>query len=450
MYKLSIIFVIVATIVAVSLSVETDVWELAACNMNSTQVYGTIYIGLTDAEQPTYSVWVNLKGPTGSNILIDKSNHAITVHDRGDLSITGPVYSDGKTFGCDEPNTFPGFLGDWESTTTGINAHKEFTQIVLNGAKSLVGRVLSIYSTHSSCISDTTPPPAPGAPPPALPPTLPLPKDIIGSCVIGIANVNSTTLPDDVKIALPDDGKNTTLAFASTNNAHCNPANAATSAVCYLSATYNLYTYVTGYITLTLSKDKTTMTYIAIVNGLNNSIAHGIHIHTFGDLSDVAGSSTGGHWKNITQVHALPENNNREYGDLGNMCVFGKENVTYYNYTTSYSGTFTTANNVIGRSIVIHAIRDSGDSSDLGARLAQCVIGLGSEDSTPIKFNDVVSGNFTDEPLCTPPPVPTPTPNATQPTPTPSNGTTTSSANSLNPSNINIIVIIALLSFVFF
>eukprot|EP01133_Synstelium_polycarpum_P007400 gene7400-8651_t len=420
MYKLSIIFVIIATLVAGSFADEptSAPWELAICTIaNGEMLNGTIYIGLTDSKTPAYTVWVNL---TGSAIPQDGS-YAIAVHETGDLSFPGSIYqgSGSGEFQCAQPTGLSGALGNWGSTVSGIVSNTVFQeQFVLNGAESLVGRVLAVYSSAYICEGEKGD---------SVPPS----TDIIGSCVIGNANV-MYPLADEIKVFLPNKGVNMTAAIATTNNAHNNPDNVVTSAVCYLAATGSLASNVTGYVTLTLSEDQKSITYLSHVSGLNTSIAHGINIHTYGDIHDITGYSAAGHWKLSTQIHALPENPDRELGDLGNMCVYDKENVMYYNYTTNHSGTFTSINNVIGKTIIVHAIRDYGNGSDMGARLSQCVIGIASIKTVPITFTpELYTGNFTDEPFCpvtTPAPSTTTTTSSTTTTTTPTTTTTSTTS----------------------
>eukprot|EP01133_Synstelium_polycarpum_P012643 gene12643-14851_t len=427
MNKIAILFAI-ATIVSCTIAAEADpAWELAGCAFTGPVVSGAVYIGLTNAAKKEYTVWSNL---TGSGINTAGS-HAFAVLQYGDLNATGKIFA-GPTevFTCSPPS-FIGDLGNWESTVSGIDSKKTFTNFALNGANSLVGRVLAIYSTPSTC-----------APPAAKVGDTPAdPANIIAKCVVGKINANST-LPKDVLTALPTAYSGTVSPAQATGNAaHNNPNNAAkTTAVCYLTSTgAPTFGDVNGTVTLTLNADNS-ITYLATVKGLDTSKAHGIHIHGFGDLRVTLGSSTGGHWKSGAQTHALPENNTRELGDLGNICVTDSQGTMYYNYTTSYSGSFSTIDNALGRAIVVHAIRDYGNATDLGARLSQCVVGLGNvEAPATITFNPNIVGKFEDEPIC---PVATPSP-----TPTASEGTTTSTATITVVSSI-ILVAITLLSLI--
>jgi superoxide dismutase, Cu-Zn family len=109
---------------------------------------------------------------------------------------------------------------------------------------------------------------------------------------------------------------------------------------------------------------------------------HGIHIHQFGNLSDGC-TSAGAHFNPLNQNHGGPDSTVRHVGDLGNIESNGVATpavINTYDHLVTLSGT----NNVIGRSVVIHADPDDlglgGQSDSLttghaGARVACGVIG---------------------------------------------------------------------------
>eukprot|EP01133_Synstelium_polycarpum_P002659 gene2659-3067_t len=308
-------------------------------------------IGLTDSAKKEYTIWADLKG-TG---VISAGTLTIAALTYGDIQSPGDIFM------------------------------KTFSHFVLNGEDSLVGSVLAVYSIATTCGSGKGE---------FLPPV----TKIIGSCVVGKINANFS-VPNEVKTALLTDylNRGVTGQEAAGNDAHNNPNNAAgTAAICYLNPTVG--NTVNGTVTLTLNADKT-VTYLANVSGLNSSIAHGVHIHGYGDLRSVSGTSVGSHWKQGSQIHALPENATREMGDLGNMCVADSTGVMYYNY---HSGSFSTIDNALGRAIIVPNIRDHGGASDLGVPLSQCIIGLSGPTTAKITFDSNISGNFIDEPKITP------------------------------------------------
>ena len=86
---------------------------------------------------------------------------------------------------------------------------------------------------------------------------------------------------------------------------------------------------------------------------------HGIHIHEFGNLSDGC-NSAGAHFNPNKQNHGGPDADVRHVGDLGNIESNGPKETAVIN-TYDHLITLSGANNVIGRSVVIHA-----DPDDLG------------------------------------------------------------------------------------
>jgi len=118
---------------------------------------------------------------------------------------------------------------------------------------------------------------------------------------------------------------------------------------------------------------------------------HGIHIHTWGDLSSASGSAAGSHWdpKN-TAHHAWPHHLPRHRGDLGNIASYDNTGVAYYyeefNSDTELSVLGIETESVIGRAMILHAKPDDGCTQPVGEagdRLAQCVIGYADFDELP-------------------------------------------------------------------
>ncbi|XP_066146563.1 uncharacterized protein Sod1 [Euwallacea fornicatus] len=111
---------------------------------------------------------------------------------------------------------------------------------------------------------------------------------------------------------------------------------------------------------------------------------HGFHIHEFGDNTNGC-MSAGPHFNPGKNEHGGPTDTERHVGDLGNVEA-NAEGVAKVNITDkqiSLSG----ANNIIGRTIVIHADPDdlgkgghelSKTTGNAGGRLACAVIGLAS------------------------------------------------------------------------
>lgn len=115
---------------------------------------------------------------------------------------------------------------------------------------------------------------------------------------------------------------------------------------------------------------------MVVISGLSSG-KHGFHIHEFGDLSKQNGKSAGGHFNPLGHSHAGREHVVRHVGDLGNLDVnkSGKTLVTFIDKKIKLNGT----NNIIGRSVIIHAGHDdfsSQPSGNSGERIAGGIIGI--------------------------------------------------------------------------
>jgi Cu-Zn family superoxide dismutase len=97
-----------------------------------------------------------------------------------------------------------------------------------------------------------------------------------------------------------------------------------------------------------------------VVSGFKPSSSHGMHVHTFGDISDVAGASrTGMHFLFPGQLHGLVGNSSRHTGDLGNI-VADQNGVSAFNIlvpldlSPERALTLLAANgSAIGRSVIV-------------------------------------------------------------------------------------------------
>lgn len=112
---------------------------------------------------------------------------------------------------------------------------------------------------------------------------------------------------------------------------------------------------------------------------------HGFHIHTFGDLRDPSGASTGPHFtnpRNEQLPHGLQTDRFRHWGDLGN--IRAHENGSAHLALTDRIARIPA---IVGRAITVHAGPDKGSkfqpSGDAGSRIGFCVIGIANTDSFP-------------------------------------------------------------------
>ena len=116
---------------------------------------------------------------------------------------------------------------------------------------------------------------------------------------------------------------------------------------------------------------------IADIEGLSVG-EHGFHIHEFGDISKLDGTSAGGHFNPEHAEHSGPGDTKRHVGDLGNITADenGKAHYERLDNGISFSG----KHNIIGRAIIIHTGEDdfvTQPTGDAGARVAYGVIGIG-------------------------------------------------------------------------
>ena len=159
----------------------------------------------------------------------------------------------------------------------------------------------------------------------------------------------------------------------STNMTSHDNSDAISRAVCVITPTEG--NDVKGIVTFTQTDGG--ILIVADVEGLSEG-KHGFHIHEFGDISKSDGTSAGGHFNPEHKDHAGPHDEVRHAGDFGNLIADANGNAHYERVDSLIS--FKGINNIIGRSIIIHADEDdlvSQPTGDAGGRVAQGVIGIG-------------------------------------------------------------------------
>lgn len=116
---------------------------------------------------------------------------------------------------------------------------------------------------------------------------------------------------------------------------------------------------------------------MANVVGLTPDSRHGFHVHEFGDTTAADGTSAGGHYNPEGHDHALPSDEPRHAGDLGNLEADsnGRARLELTVDNLSINGH---TNPILGRGVVVHADPDDGGqpTGNAGARLAVGVIGV--------------------------------------------------------------------------
>ncbi len=115
---------------------------------------------------------------------------------------------------------------------------------------------------------------------------------------------------------------------------------------------------------------------VADLQGLTPGL-HGIHIHQFGDLSDVTGASAGGHFNPKKDRHGGPKEEHYHSGDLGNIEAnpSGNAHLDVVFTTFRLSGD----ESIIGRSVVVHQDPDdlkTQPAGNSGKRIGVGVIGV--------------------------------------------------------------------------
>ena len=116
----------------------------------------------------------------------------------------------------------------------------------------------------------------------------------------------------------------------------------------------------------------------ALLSGLKPNQKHGVHIHEWGDLSDMKhGKLVGPHYNPDKNPHGLPPNPLRHAGAFGNIQANdqGEAVFEFIDTTITINGV---KNPVLGRAVVIHAKEDTGEqpSGNAGPRIGLGVIGL--------------------------------------------------------------------------
>lgn len=113
------------------------------------------------------------------------------------------------------------------------------------------------------------------------------------------------------------------------------------------------------------------------ISGLEPNRKHAIHIHEFGDVTDLSGKSAGGHYNPEGLPHGLPPAAKRHAGDLGNLAANDDGEASYV-LTVKNISIAGDKNPILGRAIVVHADEDDGGqpTGNAGARIGVGVIGI--------------------------------------------------------------------------
>ena len=123
--------------------------------------------------------------------------------------------------------------------------------------------------------------------------------------------------------------------------------------------------------------DDETVTITASFDGLEPGQQHAIHIHEFGDCTDLHGKSAGGHYNPEGRPHGLPSSPERHAGDLGNLQAddTGHAELELTVDNLSIAGV---RNPILGRAVIVHMKPDDGGqpTGNAGGRAACGAIGI--------------------------------------------------------------------------
>eukprot|EP01122_Echinamoeba_exundans_P005376 TRINITY_DN1553_c1_g1_i1.p1 TRINITY_DN1553_c1_g1~~TRINITY_DN1553_c1_g1_i1.p1 ORF type:complete len:442 (+),score=121.07 TRINITY_DN1553_c1_g1_i1:924-2249(+) len=375
MARLAVAVAVLALIAAASAAP----WALVRVR-SSVSAAGSVYSGSVNFESNSTHTWVTVNVDMG-NANANKQM-GIHIHQFADMVTlaTDSAFDAGNktfgthwqgagstTFGCPETNTFPnyraGCLGNWDTDSSGvINQVKYFpieqiapTASPLTGASSSpIGLGLIIHANTDPCNGTST---LYGAR---------LAGGVIGSAN-GARNVTSFTGSKTLLTA--------TCRFIGTDN----------SSFAYAGVRGSVWFRQNSLNSISIR---------ANISGidLGASLARSMHIHDYGDLSDLAnGLKTGGHWNPFGANHSIPNDEPRHAGDLGRITTLSNGNIWYeYTFTSSagsnqYHPLLSDPYSVLGRGMILHAGRDEGcaaptSNGNAGTRAAQCVIGLARDE----------------------------------------------------------------------
>ncbi len=111
------------------------------------------------------------------------------------------------------------------------------------------------------------------------------------------------------------------------------------------------------------------------IRGLTPNSSHGFHIHEVGDCSATDGMSAGGHFNPTHKEHGNVDSTDSHVGDLGNL-VADAAGVARFSVFKSEAVLGATEGNVIGRSLLVHALVDDLKTQPTGASGARVACGV--------------------------------------------------------------------------
>ncbi|KYR01971.1 superoxide dismutase [Tieghemostelium lacteum] len=349
--------------------------EVAICSFAGSTFSGNLYIGYNDNSRLEL-FW---NGSTAATFV---------AHNTGDLNAAlsaSTILGSSATLTCDDTR---GFLAHVSATSSAVSSNSNVTAQTITGANSLIGYVIAAYANAPSDCDAVT---YAGL------------GNLLGKCVLGVADLNSNevgTLPAGFTSVVTVDQ----LVSNQAQSFYDNTLNIV-NLFCQFAQTqkFNYTGTFSGSALLSFNKTSGDTTITAKFGGLDSLSTHGLHIHTFGDLSVNTGASVGPHWNtSSTQTHNLPPANTRHTGDLGNVCTY-LDGVAYYKFTTNYITWDVNGLNPIGRGMALHRNRDDGTTTSFGDRIATCVLGnlKSSAPAAPINIPATLDFSSNSDAVCT-------------------------------------------------
>lgn len=106
-----------------------------------------------------------------------------------------------------------------------------------------------------------------------------------------------------------------------------------------------------------------------------NDGKHAIHIHETGDCSAEDGTSAGGHWNPHGHDHGKWGTDNHHLGDITNLTI-SENGTTNFSMITEKWTLLEGENNIIGKSIIVHAQEDDFTTQPTGAAGTRIACGV--------------------------------------------------------------------------
>jgi len=111
------------------------------------------------------------------------------------------------------------------------------------------------------------------------------------------------------------------------------------------------------------------------LKGLAPNSTRGFHLHDKGDCSAPDGMSAGGHFNPMKVPHGAPDSDHSHFGDLGNV-VADAAGVATINVKKMGPTIGGGESSIIGRAVIVHALKDDLTTQPTGAAGARVACGV--------------------------------------------------------------------------